>query len=159
LGVVDLDRGGHVAAGDAQKPDIVASLWIDRPAQDIWDYLCDVSGENKWREGVKSAEWVSDPPYGVGSSGLHVIETMGDWPLRVTEWETPRQMSWVATGGRLEGIHAGYGLRPEGTGTRVTIHMRGKRSVPMGIFMFLTKRRIERQLAGDLQRLKAIMEA
>ena len=108
---------------------------------------------------VNSAQWVSDPPHGVGSTGLHLVEGIGDWPWTATEWEELRIMSWYVTGGRFEGAHAGYRVAPEDGGSRVTIHMRAKPSVPMRILMLVMKPIIRGQFAGDLERLKAIMEA
>ena len=141
------------------KPDIEISIWIARPPEDIWNYLYDVSNETQWRGGTSTAQWISDPPHGVGSTGLHVIEGIGDWPWKVTEWEEPRIMSWDVTGGRFEGSHAGYRVAPEDAGCRVTIHMRVKPSALMRILMLIMKRRMRPQLAADLEKLKAIMEA
>jgi hypothetical protein len=90
---------------------------------------------------------------------LNVVEGVGDWPWKVNEWEAPRIMSWVATGGRFEGTQAGYRVVPEDAGSRVTMHMRVKQSALMRILMLIMKPRIRGQLAGDLERLKDIMEA
>ena len=141
------------------KPDIERSIWIARPPEEIWNYLVDVSNETQWRGGVAEAQWISDPPHGVGSTGLHFIEGIGDWPWKVTEWEEPRIMGWDVTGGRFEGSHAGYRVTPEDAGSRVTIHMRVKPSALMRILMLIMKRRMRRQLAAHLEKLKAIMEA
>ena len=48
------------------QPDIVSSIWIARPAQDIWNYVFEVSTDAQWRDDVIEAQWTSDPPYGVG---------------------------------------------------------------------------------------------
>ena len=141
------------------ETDVETSLWIARPPEDIWEYWYDVSNETQWREGVNAAQWVSDPPHGVGSSGLQVVEGIGDWPWTVTEWEEPRFMSWNVTGGRFEGARAGYRVTPEDAGSQVTIHMRVKPSAIMRVLMLIMKRRIRRQFDGDVERLKAIMES
>jgi hypothetical protein len=141
------------------KPHVERSIWIGRLPADIWAYLYDVSNETQWRAGVISAQWISDPPHGVGSEGLHIVEGVGDWPWRVTDWQVARSMSWVVTGGRLEGAHAGYRVAPEEAGSRVTMHMRVKPGVLSKVLMLIMKRRIGGMFAGDLKRLKAIMEA
>jgi len=143
----------------APKPDIECSIWIARPPEDTWNYLYDVSNEPQWRFGEISAEWTSDQPYGVGSTGLSVVQGMGDTPWRVTGWEGLRFISWVITGGRLEGNHAGYRLEPEDAGCRMTIHFRAKQSAFYRFLMLFIKRSIRRQFANDVERLKAIMEA
>ena len=108
---------------------------------------------------MNASQWTSDPPHGVGSTGLTVVEGIGDCPWKATEWEEPHIMSWDVTDGRFEGAHAGYRVMPEDGGSRVTIHIRVKQSALMSILMLIMKRRMRRQLAGDLERLKAIMEA
>jgi hypothetical protein len=75
------------------------------------------------------------------------------------EWEELRSMSWDITRDRFEGAHAGYRVAPEDAGSRVTIHMRVKPIVRMRILMLVGKPLIRRQVAADLERLKAIMEA
>ena len=143
----------------APRPDIECTIWIALPPEDIWEYFCDVSNETQWRDGVNSAQWISDPPHGVGSTGLSVIEGLGDWPWKVTEWEEQRIMSWELTGGRFEGGQSGYRVVPKDVGSLVTIHFRMKHSNLMRILMLIMKRRIRRQLAADLEKLKTIMEA
>jgi uncharacterized membrane protein len=141
------------------EPDVESSIWIARPPEDIWEYIYDVSNDAQWREGVISGKWISDPPHGVGSTGLNIVEGIGDWPWKVTELEKPRAASWVITNGRLEGAHAGYRIAPEDAGSRMTLYIRVKRSALMRIFMLIMKRRIRRQFDGDVERLKAIMES
>jgi hypothetical protein len=68
-------------------------------------------------------------------------------------------MSWDVTGGRFAGGFAGYRLVPENGGTRMTLHIRVKHSVLMSILLLFMKGRFSRQLAVDLGKLKAIMEA
>jgi len=141
------------------KSDVETSIWIARPPEFIWNYLVDVSNETQWRAGVNAAQWISDPPYGINSTGLHAVEGREDWPWKITEWEELHIASWDYTGGIFEGGGAGYRVKPEDAGSRVTIHFRMRPSVLTKILLLLMKRRIRRQLAGDLEKLKAIMEA
>ena len=141
------------------KPDVEVSIWIMRSPEDIWKYLYDVSNEPRWREGVISAQWISKPPLGIGSNGLHVVKGIGDWLWTMVEWEEPYIMSWDATADIFKGARAGYRIAPEDDGSRMTIHISMKRSALMIILIPIIKRLLRRQLAGDLERLKAIMEA
>ena len=142
-----------------RKPDVATTVWIARPPEDIWEYLGDVPNEMLWRFGVESAEWASQPPYGLGSTGLHIVKLSGHLPWKVVEWEEPRTISWEFTGGRLEGSRAGYRIAPEEAGSRVTLHVTVKPSALWRILILVMKRGLRRQLAGDLERLKAILEA
>jgi len=143
---------------DRPEPDIESSIWIARPPEDIWNYLVDVSNDAHWRDGVTDARWDSGPPHGVGSTGVHVGEGTDAMTWRIAEWEEPRIMSWDVTGGRFEGGHAGYRLAPEDEGSRMTLHVRVKPSALMRILMLFMKPRFRRQLAADLEKLKANME-
>jgi uncharacterized protein YndB with AHSA1/START domain len=141
------------------EPDIESSIWIARPPEDIWDYLVDVSNDTQWRDGVTDAKWDSGPPHGVGSTGLHAGEGTDVMTWRIAEWEEPHILSWDVTGGRFAGGHAGYRLAPEDDGSRMTLHIGVKRSVLMRVLLRIMKGRFNRQLAADLEKLKAIMEA
>jgi len=141
------------------EPDVESSIWIERPPEAIWNYLADVSNEPQWREIMIEASWVSDPPYGVGSTGLHLVKGVGDWPWKVTEWEEQRSVSWVVTGGRFEGSHAGYRVAPEKNGSLVTLDVRFKLSALMRFAKPFYQRLMRRQFAAELTQLKAIMEA
>ena len=142
-----------------QKPDLEVSIWIARPPEDIWKYVYDVSNDTEWRDSVNSAKWVSAPPYGVGSIGLHIIEGIGDWPWKATAFEEPHIMAWEVTGGRFEGSHGAYRIEPEGNGSRFTLETRIKRSIIMSLMMIIMKGTMKRRNGIELEKLKAIMEA
>lgn len=142
-----------------EKPDIETSIWIKRPPEDIWNFLSAISTDTQWRAGVTDAKWVSEPPYGVGSTGLHIIEGIGDWPWKVSEYDEPRIMAWDVTGGRFEGSHGAYRLEPEGEGSRFTIETRFKRGLLMSFLGLLLKGTIKRGNVSDLEKLKTILEA
>ena len=144
---------------DRPEPDIETSIWIARPPEDIWNYVSLVSTDAEWRPDVIDCQWVSDPPYGVGSTGLNVVKGVGDWPWKVTEWEERRSMGWDVTGGRFEGSHAGYRVAPENAGSLVSLHTQFKSSTIMRFVMPYIRRRMSRQFAAELANLKAILEA
>jgi len=144
---------------DRRKPDLESSIWIARPPEEIWNFIMDLSHDVQWRNGVTDAKWVSDPPHGVGSTGLHIVEDLGEVPWKVIEWKEPQYSSWEFTSGRGKGLHGGYRVAPEDTGSRVMIYTRAKRFSLMRIFLLIMKRSLNRQNAADLEKLKAIMEA
>ena len=141
------------------KPDIESSIRIARSPEDIWKFISDLSKDTQWREGVNSANWISDPPYHVGSTGLHIIEGVGDWPWTATALEEPHNLAWKVTGGRFEGSQGAYRIEPEGNGSRFTLETQLKRSVVMSLLMPFLKGMLKRQNANDLETLKAILEA
>jgi len=140
------------------EPDVESSTWIARPPEEIWDYLTDVSNEPKWRDIMIEARWVSDPPYGIGSTGLNVVKGVGDWPWEITEWDEPYSMGWDVTGGRFEGSHGGYYVVSENAGSRVSAHAQFKPGTYMRILKPIMIRYLGRQFAAELEKLKAILE-
>ena len=144
---------------DMPKPDIESSIWIDRSTKDIWNFLSDVSVDTRWRNGVTDAKWISNPPHGIGSTGLHIIEGIGDWPWRVTAFEEPQIWAWEVTGGRFEGSHDAYRIAPEGNGSRFTMETRWKRNVIIKLLGLILKGRIKSANASNLEKLKVILES
>jgi hypothetical protein len=141
------------------KQDIEVSIYIARSPEYIWNYLCDVSNEILWWYGVIFADWISDPPYRVGSLGFHFVKGLGDYPWKVAEWEELRNISWDVLDGRFKNARAGYRILPENPGSRVTIYVSPNQNLFLTIMTFVMKRFFIRQLNGDLERLKATMEA
>ena len=150
---------GSIMTSGMARPDIESSIWIARTPEEIWDFLARISTDAEWREGVTDARWISEPPYGVGSTGLHIIEGVGDYPWKVTEFEEPQIMAWEVTGGRFEGNHGAYRIAPEEAGSRMTIETRFKRSFMMRILGLVLTGMLKRMNATDLEKLKVILEA
>ena len=141
------------------KPDIESSIRITRSLEDVWKFISDLSNDTQWREGVISAKWISDPPYGIGSTGLHIIDGIGDWPWTAISLEEPHNLAWKVTGGRFEGSQGAYRIEPDGNGSQFTLETQLKRSIVMSLLMPFLKRMLKRQNANDLKKLKAILEA
>jgi len=141
------------------KPAVERSIWIARPPEEIWDYLADVSNEPQWRDIMIEARWVSEPPYGIGSTGLNVVKGIGDWPWKIAEWDEPHSVSWDVTGGKFAGSQGGYHVDPEDAGSRVTIYAHFKLSAFTRLLMPIMTRSLGRQFAAELKKLKVIMEA
>jgi len=137
---------------------IEVSIWIACSPERVWNYLCDVSNEVLWRYGVLFAEWITDPPREIGSIGYHFIQGLGDYPWKVVELKEPEHMSWDVFAGRFKGARAGYRISPEDAGSRMTIYVNANQNMFLKIMVLVLKGFFKRQLVGDLERLKAILE-
>ncbi|MGI9645398.1 MAG: SRPBCC family protein [Ilumatobacteraceae bacterium] len=51
----------------AHKVDIMSGCEIARPAADVWAVVADFSRNTEWQGGMRSCEWITDPPIAVGS--------------------------------------------------------------------------------------------
>ncbi len=76
------------------------SISILRNPESIWNFWMDVSNDVQWRDGMTKAEWTSQPPYGIGSTGEHTHQDMG-----VMKWE----VTGIEEGSSFEFIHTAWG--------------------------------------------------
>lgn len=53
------------------------TIWVNRTQQDVFDYISEPANDREWRDSNVSAEWMSDPPHGVGSSYRSVDKFLG----------------------------------------------------------------------------------
>jgi hypothetical protein len=139
------------------KPNIILekSIFIARPTVDIWNFLSDIVNDQQWRQGVIDTRWTSGEPNTLGSTAVYMIKGVGEVYWQLTEWEEQRVIGWDYIGGRLDGGHGSYRMKPEDGGTRMMMRSELNVGVFFGIFLKLI---VTRQMAGELKKLKAIME-
>jgi uncharacterized protein YndB with AHSA1/START domain len=81
---------------------IVASVVIDRPVEEVWKFLMDLSKLPKWNTGIQEAKQTSAGPIGVGTtlqtrSGNMVAN------IKVIEYEPGRKLTMEFTSGPVKG--------------------------------------------------------
>ncbi len=65
---------------------------INRPLQEVFDFMTDPANFAQWQNGTKSAKWASEGSVSVGSKFNSVGEMMGremKMDLEVTQWDPP----------------------------------------------------------------------
>ncbi|MEA3478449.1 MAG: SRPBCC family protein [Bacteroidota bacterium] len=138
---------------------ISESISISQNPDKIWDFWLPVTTDVLWRDGVIKAELSSQPPSGVGSTGVHYIKALGPMPWTIIKWEDGRHMEWIFGECRLKGFKGFYHVEPENKGSRVTMQQT-QPALPlfMRILMGFMRGIIRKGMKGDLQSLKAVME-
>jgi hypothetical protein len=137
-----------------------ATIVIDRPADEVFDYVMEVPHDAEWRTGVVEAAFTSDEPIGVGSTGFDRVEANGRQMVAtwtVFEYEPGVLARWTLGSGPIRGS-GGYICEQVGTGTRFTLEALVK---PDGWYRLLgpTFGMIgRRQNRSDVQELKTILE-
>ena len=135
--------------------EIKQSISISQSPENIWNYLLQVSTDIEWRTDYSKTEWTSQPPYGMGSTGIHHHKKMGAIPWTIIKWEEGRHMEWIMGESMFKDSTGYYHVEPENEGSRVTICSKMVLPLFMRIIMaFLGKKVVK----ADLIRLKAIME-
>lgn len=134
------------------------TLSISRNPEPIWNYLMDVSNDVYWRNGITKAEWTSQPPYGIGSTGEHIHKDMGAMNWEITGFEDGRSYEFIHTAGGLKGSIAYFQVEPENNGSRVKVQMRVSGPLIMRIMMVFMGKMMRKGVRGDLNKLKELME-
>ncbi len=136
-----------------------ASIIVDRPPAEVFDFVADFASHPKWRSEVLSSKVMGDP--GVGMRVFQRIKLQGRHSLieaRVSEWEPPEKISF-----RYDGpprVRGGFLLRPESGGAKTQLTVFATVALERGAD--LVEERIQGVLEGearrDLARLKAWIE-
>ena len=138
--------------------EINESISISQNPDEIWNFWMPVTTDVQWRDGITKAELTSQPPYGVGSTGIHYHKDLGPMPWTIIKWENGRHMEWVFEDSKMKGAIGFYHVEPEYNGSRVTMQTKMVLPFFMRIIMVFMAGKIKKRLKGDLQKLKAIME-
>lgn len=142
---------------------LAATITIDRPAEEVFDYVMDIPNDAHWRihTGVVEAAYTSDPPLGVGTTGFDRISVNGrdmtaEW--RTVEYEPGRLARWEIVSGPIRGF-GGYICESVGDSTRFTLEANTKPTGPLRFVGPLLGIIVRRQIEADVQRLKSILES
>ena len=141
--------------------DLSATITIDRPAAEVFDYVMAVFHDAEWRTGVVEAAFTSEPPLGVGTTGFDRVEANGremvaTWT--VFEFEPGIAARWKLDTGPIQGT-GGYLCEPAGDGTTFTLE---SQVTPTGWYRLvgpLFGRIGRRHNLADVRKLKSILEA
>ena len=138
-----------------------ATIDIDRPADEVFAYVIDVTHDAQWRTGVVEADFTSTGQPGVGTTGYDKIDANGREAVAtwaVVDYEPNSHVRWTLDSGPIRGT-GGYICDHAEAGTRFTLEAHVK---PAGwyralgpIFGMIGRR----QNRADVQKLKAILEA
>jgi hypothetical protein len=80
------------------------SIFINRPQQELFDFVSNPANDAKWRPNAVSAEWISEGPVGVGSTQRSVGKLLGreiKSTSEVTVWNPPNGYAWKSINGPM----------------------------------------------------------
>src|SRR5262245_12286949 len=141
--------------------DVVTETTIDRPCAEVASYAGNPDNAPAWYVNIKSVEWKTTPPVGVGSRLAFVAQFLGRrlaYTYEIVELVPGARLVMRTAEGPFP-METTYTWTAEGeTRTRMTLRNRGE---PSGFgklaapFMAAAMRRANRK---DLARLKAVLE-
>jgi uncharacterized protein YndB with AHSA1/START domain len=140
---------------------VKASIWIARPAEDVFNYVADPENVALWAGPVLEAKKTSPGPTGVGTTSTRKSQLLGrtmESNYEITAFEPGQLYGDKTTSGPVN-IEARIKFDEDNGGTDVTI----EGDIEAGGFFKLAEpvmaRVVGRQLETDAQTLKDLLEA
>ena len=142
-------------------PTITQSVTVNRPVEEVWDFIGSFENTTRWSRGVLEARQTSDGPLGVGSTLQTVVKAFGrrrTADYLVTEYEPGRAFAFKVTSGPMTS-RARYSIEPAGAGTRLTASGEAQATGLYKLLAPVLVRTLERHSQDDLTNVKRILEA
>jgi hypothetical protein len=141
---------------------VETQITIARPRADVADYACDPDHATAWYRNIKEVRWQSPGPLAVGSRIAFVAEFLGrrlEYTYEVSELVPGERFQMCTPQGPFP-METTYEWR-DGPGecTQMTLRNRGEPAGFAKISAPMMARAMRRANAGDLRRLKQILEA
>lgn len=102
------------------------SIFINRPLQEVFDFLSDPANLSKWNSNFASAEWTSSNAPGLGSAYKVLAKMSGgkdEGLFEITQWDPPQRYSYKSISRLpfpIESIESMITLTPKENGTLLT---------------------------------------
>jgi uncharacterized protein YndB with AHSA1/START domain len=141
--------------------DVTTEIVIDRPRDQVASYAADPSRAPEWYQNIKSIEWKTPPPLGVGSRMDFVAHFLGRrlvYTYEVVEL-VPRERLVMRTPQGPFPMETTYTWEPVGDGaTRMTLRNRGEPRGFSKIGAPMMAAAVRRETKKNLQCLKSLLE-
>ena len=141
--------------------DVQVETVIDRPVESVAAFAGDPSNAPHWYANIRSVEWQTTPPLGVGSRMDFVAHFLGRrlaYTYEVVTLEPGRRLVMRTADGFFP-METTYTWEPTtASATRMTLRNRGNPSGFSSITAPVVERAMRRATTQDLARLKSILE-
>ena len=139
--------------------EVTAQVVINRPREDVAGYATDPANDTAWIGGIVEAELLTAPPVGVGTKVRRVAKFLGrrmEYTPEVVEYEQNSRLV-MRTDSPFD-MTIAYKFEDASSGTLTRIHIQGGGGGFYRLAEPLLARMVKRNIAGDLRRLKKLVE-
>ena len=140
--------------------DITVSVDIQRPVEDVFAFVVDVTNDTAWIDGIREARLLGGGPIATGSHVERIAGFLGrkiEYEIEVTDFE-PNVRLHMKTVKATFPMVLWYDFEPTETGTRFTQRVQGS---PGGFFRLarpLLEVALRKNVTRDMNKLRGILE-
>jgi uncharacterized membrane protein len=136
------------------------SVLINRPQQEVFDFVTNLSNDPQWQSSIESVKQVSEGPIGVGSTWRYVTKFLGrknETEIQMTSYDPPHQSSVKAVSGPIpfENTHK---FQKQDGGTLLTFIGQAEIGGFFKMAEGLVGKQMEKQMDADGAALKRLLE-
>jgi carbon monoxide dehydrogenase subunit G len=134
---------------------------IDRPVEEVWAFLDDVTRAPEWNPGVTEVRRTSEGPFGVGGTDVYVGRFLGrhyESVSEITEYVVNARYASKTRSGPFY-LEVETTLEPIDGGTRVTSVYRGESRGYFKLAEPVITRLTRKQFETAAENMKALLEA
>ena len=137
------------------------SVFINRPQQEVFDFVTNLSNDPKWQASIESVRQISDGKIGVGSTFRYEAKLLGrksETEIQLTGYEPPNGASVKAINGPVP-FENTYKFESKGDGTKMTFSGHAEIAGFFKMAEGLAAKQMEKQFDADGAALKKVLEA
>lgn len=137
------------------------SIVINRPQQEVFDFVTNLNNDSKWQSGIESVEQISAGPIGAGSTWRYRIKFMGrelEAEIELKSYDPPNQASVKSIGGPVP-FENTYTFESKDGGTQMTLSGQAEIGGFFKMAEGLVGKQMEKQMDSDAAALKKLLEA
>jgi uncharacterized protein YndB with AHSA1/START domain len=137
------------------------TIFIDRPPQEVFDYMNNPANTPKWQGNLVSAEITSEGPTGVGTTQRAVGQMLGrkfDVKTEITTWDPPNKITNKTLDGPVQ-FEATTRYDSKESGTQVTLNVTAEVGGFFKLAEGLVAKQAQKQFETNYSALKMLLEA
>lgn len=137
------------------------SIYIERPAEEIFDAITNPDKQHLWQNLTESAEWTSNGAPGVGSTMTVVAKFLGrrmEVGIEVTAWDPPYRLDWKSVNGPYPSEVTNR-IQPQNGGAVLTSSSQAEFGGFFKLAEGLVARQLKKQLDTNYESLKLLLES
>ena len=139
---------------------IEKSVFINRPQQEVFDFVSDPANDSQWQSNGGTSEKTSEGPTGVGTTYRATATLLGrkiETDLEIISWDAPSEYTWKTLNGPIP-FETKLIFDSKENGTQLTMSGHGELGGFFKMAEGLVGKQLDKQVDADLKALKLLLE-